>query len=59
MAEMMTPKAFGQGTSESGSKSVGVRKYPGGGREYTSAVRELNVLGGIPRDWKSSVVGVG
>ena len=56
VTETMTPKAFGQGTSRSGSKSIGARKYPGGGGEYTSAIGELNVLGGIPRDWESSVV---
>ena len=56
VAEMMTLKAFSQGTSRSGSKSVGARKYPSGGREYASAIRESNVLGSIPRDWECSVV---
>ena len=59
VAEMMTPKAFGQRTSRSGSKSVRARKYPSGGGEYTSAVGESNVLGGIPRDWESPIVWVG
>ena len=59
VAEMMTLKAFGQGTSRSGSKSVRARKYPSGGGEYASAVRELNVLGSVPGDWESSVVRVG
>ena len=59
MAEKMTPKAFGQGTCRSRLKSVRARKYSGGGGEYASAVRELNVLGSIPRDWESPVVRVG
>ena len=59
VAEKMTPKAFGQGTSRSGSKSIRARKYPGGGGEYTSAIGESNVQGSIPRDWESSVVWVG
>ena len=58
MAETMTPKAFSQRTSRSGSKHVRARKYPSGGGEYMRAVRESNVLGGIPRDWESSVVRV-
>ena len=58
VTETMTPKAFSQGTSRSGSKSVRVRKYPSGGGEYMSAIGELNVLGGIPRDWESPVVWV-
>ena len=58
VAEKMTLKAFGQGTSRSGSKSIRARKHSGGGREYASAIRESNVLGVIPRDWESSVVQV-
>ena len=59
VAKTMTPKAFGQRTSRSRLKSVRARKYPSGGGEYTSAVRESNVLGGIPGDWESPVVRVG
>ena len=59
VAETMTPKTFGQGTSRSRLKSIGVRNYPGGGGEYVSAIRESNVLDSIPRDWESSVVWVG
>ena len=40
VAKTMTLKAFGQGTSGSRLKSIGVRKHPGGGREYTSAIGE-------------------
>ena len=50
VAEKMTLKALGQGTSRSGSKHVRVRKYPSGGGEYTSAIREVNMLGGISGD---------
>ena len=59
VTKTMTLKAFGQGTSRSGLKSVGARKYPGGGGEYVSAIGESNVLGSIPRDWESPVVQVG
>ena len=59
VAKTMTLKAFGQGTRRSRLKSIGVRKHPGGGREYTSAIGESNVLGGIPRDREGSVVRVG
>ena len=59
VAKTMTPKAFGQGTSRSRSKSIRARKYPSGGGEYASAIRESNVLGGIPRDWESPVVQIG
>ena len=58
VAETMTPKAFGQRTSRSGSKSIRARKYPSGRGEYASAVGESNVLGSIPRDWESPVVWV-
>ena len=58
VTEMMTPKAFGQGTSRSGLESTRARKYPSGGGEYVSAIRESNVLGGIPRDWESPIVRV-
>ena len=58
VAEMMTLKAFSQRTSRSRSKHIRARKYPSGGGEYASAIRELNVLGGIPRDWESPIVRV-
>ena len=58
VAEMMTPKAFSQRTSRSRSKSVWARKYPSGGGEYVSAIKESNMLGGIPRDWESPIVRV-
>ena len=59
VAEKMTPKTLCQGTSRSRSKSGRVRKYPSGGGEYTSAIREANMLGSISGDWESSVVRVG
>ena len=58
MAEMMTPKAFGQRTSRSGSNFIRARENPSGGREYASTVRESNMLSRIPGDWESSVVWV-
>ena len=58
VAEKMTPKTLSQGTSRSGSKSIGTRKYLSGGGEYTSAIREPNVLDGVSGDWESSVVRV-
>ena len=39
-------------------KSVRARKYPSGGREYTSAIREANMLGSVSRDWEGSIVRV-
>ena len=59
VAETITLKTLGQRTCRSGSKCVRARKYPSGGGEYASAIRELNVLGSIPRDWESPVVRVG
>ena len=59
VAEKMTLEALCQGTSRSGLKSVRARKYPSGGRKYTSAIREVNMLGGISGDWEGSVVRVG
>ena len=59
VAEKMTPKTLCQGTSRGGSKSVRARKYLSGGGEYTSAIREMNMLGDVSGDWESSVVGVG
>ena len=59
MAETMTPKAFSQRTSRGGLKHVRAREYSSRGGENVSAVRESNVLSGIPRDWESPVVWVG
>ena len=59
VAETMTLKAFSQRTSRSGSKCVRAREYSSGGRENASAVRESNVLSGVPRDWESPIVRVG
>ena len=55
----MTPKALCQRASGSRPKSVGVREYPSGGREYTSAVREANVLSDVPGDREGTIVRVG
>ena len=43
VAETMTPKAFGQRASRSGLNCVRARENSSRGREYASAVRELNV----------------
>ena len=59
VAETMTLKAFSQWTSWSRLKHVRAREYSSGGRENASAIREMNVLSGIPRDWESPVVRVG
>ena len=59
VAEKMTPKALCQGTSRGRSKSVRARKYPSGGREYTSVIREAYMLGGVSGDWEGSVVRIG
>ena len=59
VTKMMTLKAFSQRTSRCRLKCIWVREYSSGGRENASAIRELNVLGGIPRDWEGSVVRVG
>ena len=59
VADTMTPKTLGQRISRGRLKRVRARGYPSRGGEYVSAIRELNVLGGIPRDWESSIVRVG
>ena len=59
VTKMMTLKAFSQRTSRSGSKHIRARKYPSGGGEYASAVRESNVLVDIPMDGERHVVRVG
>ena len=58
VAEKMTLKALSQRASGSGLKGVRVRKYSSGGGEYTSAVREVNMLGSVSRDWEGSIVRV-
>ena len=59
VAETMAPKALSQRTSRSGSKCIRAREYSSGGRENVSAIRESDVLGGVPRDWEGSIVRVG
>ena len=59
VAETMTPKAFSQRTSRGRLKRIRAREHSSGGGENVGAVRELNVLSSVPRDWKSSVVWVG
>ena len=59
VAKKMTPKTLCQRTSRSGVKSVRVWKYPSGGGEYTSAIREADMLSGVSGDWEGSVVRVG
>ena len=59
VAEKMTPKALCQRASGSRPKSVGARKYPSGGREYTHAIREANMLGDVSGNRESAVVRVG
>ena len=59
VAEKMTPKTLGQRASRGRPKSVGVRKNPSGGGEYTRAVRETNVLSDVLGNRESAVVRVG
>ena len=58
VAEKMTPKTLCQRASRSRSKSVWVREYSSGGREYTSAIREANMLSDVSRDREGSIVRV-
>ena len=58
VAEKMTPKALCQRASRGRPKSVGVRKYPSGGGEYTRAVWEANVLSDVSGNRESAVVWV-
>ena len=58
VAEKMTPKTLSQRTSRGRLKSIRAREYPSRGGEYTSAIREANMLGGVSGDWESSVVRV-
>ena len=59
VAKKMTPKALSQRTSGSRPKCVGARKYMSGGREYTHAVQEANVLSDVLGNRESAVVRVG
>ena len=58
VAEKMTLKTLRQRASGSGSKSVRVREDSSGGGEYTSAIREVNMLSSVSGDWEGSVVRV-
>ena len=59
VAEKMTSKALHQRASGSGLKGIRVREYLSGGREYTSAIGEADVLSRISRDRESPVVWIG
>ena len=59
VAEKMTPKALCQRASGSRLKSVRVREYPSGGGEYTSAVREANMLSDVLGNGEGAIVWVG
>ena len=58
VAEKMTLKVLRQRASGSGSKSIGAREYPSGRGEYTSAIQEVNMLGGVSGDWEGTIVRV-
>ena len=59
VAEKMTLKAFHEGTSRSRAKGSRMREYLSGKGEYLSAIRELDVLGNVPRDREDIVFFVG
>ena len=59
VAEKMTPKALCQRASGSRPKSIGAREYPSGGGEYTSAVREVNMLSDVSGNREGTIVRVG
>ena len=59
VAKKMTLKALCQRASRSRSKGIRVREYSSGGGEYTSAIREADVLSHISRDRESPVVWIG
>ena len=59
VAKKMTPKALHKRTSWSWSEGIKVRKYASGRGEYTSTIRELNMLGSISGDREGSIVRVG
>ena len=56
VAEKMTLKALHQRASGSGSKGIRVREYLSGGGEYTSAIREANMLSSVSGNWEGSIV---
>ena len=59
VAEKMTPKALCQRASGSRPKSVGAREYPSGGGEYTSVIREANMLSDVTGNGEGAIVQVG
>ena len=59
VAEKMTLKALSQRASRSRLKSIRAREYLSGGGEYTSAIREANMLSGVSGDWEGAIVQVG
>ena len=58
VAKKMTPKALCQRASGNRPKSVGAREYPSGGREYSSAVRKVNMLSDVPGNGEGAIVWV-
>ena len=56
VAEKMTSKALRQRTSGSRSEGIRAREYSSGGREYTSAIREADVLSHVSGDRESPIV---
>ena len=59
VAEKMALKALRQRASGSGPKGVRAREYLSGGGEYTSAVREANMLSDVSGDREATIVRVG
>ena len=59
VAEKMTLKALCHRASGSGSEGVRMREYSSGGREYASAIGEVDVLSCVSRNGESSVVRIG
>ena len=59
VAEKMTLKALCQRACGSRPKSVGAREYLSGGGEYTSAIRETNMLSDVSGDREGAIVRVG
>ena len=58
VAKKMTPKTLCQRASGSRPKSARVREYPSGGGEYTSAIREVNMLSDVSGDREGTIVQV-
>ena len=56
VAEIMTSKAFGQRSCRSRLKFSRAREDASGGGEYMGAIREMNMLGDVPRNREGSVV---